>query len=79
MLFIMNYAKVNTQTMCYFLFFFFLNVVGVVSQFWKSLPTLNFPHSCLVLNKQKAAKIKNKAKFYLSPVQGGNLNLTTQV
>lgn len=57
----------------------FKNVVGVVLQFWKSFSTLNFPHSCLVLNKQKAAKIKNKAKFYLSPVQGGNPNLTTQV
>ena len=57
----------------------FTNVVGVVLQFWKLLPTLNFPHSCLVLNKQKAAKIKNKAKFYLSPVQGRNPNLTTQV
>ena len=49
----------------------FENVVVVVLQFWKSFPTLNFPHSCLVLNKQKAAKIKNKAKFYLSPVEGG--------
>jgi len=39
----------------------FENVVVVVLQFWKSFPTLNFPHSCLVLNKQKAAKIKNKA------------------
>ena len=48
----------------------FKNVVAVVLQFWKSFPTLNFPHSCLVLNKQKAAKIKNKAKFYLSPVRG---------
>ena len=57
----------------------FENVVVVVLQFWKSFPTLNFPHSCLVLNKQKAAKIKNKAKFYLSPVQGGDPNLTTQV
>ena len=36
----------------------FKNVVGVVLQFWKSLPTLNFPHSYLVLNKQKAAKTK---------------------
>ena len=48
----------------------FKNVVAVVLQFWKSFPTLNFHHSCLVLNKQKAAKIKNKAKFYLSPVRG---------
>ena len=57
----------------------FKNVVGVVLQFWKLLPTLNFPHSCLVLNKKKAAKIKNKAKIYLPPVQRGNPNLTTQV
>lgn len=55
----------------------FKNVVGVVLQFWKSIPTLNFPHSSL--NKQKAAKIKNKAKYFLSPVQGRNPNLTTQV
>ena len=57
----------------------FTNVVGVVLQFWKLLPTLNFPHSCLVLNKQKAAKIKNKAKIYVLPVQRENPNLTTQV
>ena len=57
----------------------FKNVVGVVLQFWKSLPTLKFPHSYLVLNKQKAAKIKNKAKFNLSPVWEGNPYLTTQV
>ena len=55
----------------------FTNVVGVVLQFWKSIPTLNFPHSSL--NKQKAAKIKNKAKIYVLPVQGENPNLTTQV
>ena len=53
----------------------FKNVVGVVLQFWKSITTLNFPHSCLVLNRQKAAKIKNKAKFYVSPVQEGKPQL----
>lgn len=31
----------------------FKNVVGVVLQFWKLLPTLNFPHSYLVLNKKQ--------------------------
>ena len=56
-------------------FALFKIVLRVVLQFWKSLPTLNFPHSCLVLNRQKAAKIKNKAKFYVSPVQEGKPQL----
>ena len=54
----------------------FKNVVAVVLQFWKSFPTLNFPHPCLVLNKQKAAK---QRKILSIPSAGGNPNLTTQV
>ena len=49
----------------------FKNVVGVVLQFWKSIATLNFPHSCLVLNRQKAAKIKKQSKILCIPSAGG--------
>ena len=49
----------------------FKNVVGVVLQFWKLLPTLNFPHSCLVLNKKKQQKSKTKQKFIYLQCRGG--------
>ena len=58
----------------------FKNVVAVVLQFWKSFPTLNFPHSCLVLNKKKQQKSKTKQNFIYPQCGGsGNPNLTTQV
>jgi len=49
----------------------FENVVVVVLQFWKSFPTLNFPHSCLVLNKQKQQKSKTKQNFIYPQCRGG--------
>lgn len=49
----------------------FKNVVGIVLQFWKLLPTLNFPHSCLVLNKKKQQKSKTKQKFIYLQCRGG--------
>ena len=75
MLFIMNYAKVNKQTMCYFLFFFFFKCGGGCLTVLKEL---TYPQLSLFLfsfKQTKSSKNQKQSKILSIPSAGGEPQL----